>query len=515
MDRETFPSAANSTTPRLHAQSGRDDTESYSDAEAGVGGIISEILEEMGQQQQCVPPTSAAKFSTGSLVEEATDEIEPDKETLLISSDSPTDCLHNPTWRFQKKHIFILSEAGKPVFSLHGNEENLASIFGVIQALVSFVQDGQDEIKSIQAKDVQIVFLLKPSLILVAVSRTGFSSAQLEMQLNDVYHQIISTLTFRHLKNVFSKHKGFDLRRLLAGSERLIRHLVLSDSSTGQTNKNVFTFLTNSIRVLPMQASTRLSIVNAIKENCHNHKNLVFAVLIVNNQLITMVRMKKYSINPADLRLVFNLVESSESFKNYDENWTPLCLPRFDENGFLHAHVSYLAECCQACLLLFSVDKDDFFDLSEVKKRITEKLERTQCFPAINEAAIKTKKVKLPTFGSDIPELKHFLYKPKALAQLLCSDFPRPYNTIEGFRHLEATYCNLIECVHSVHRPLKLIYKAKSNEILLAWVTSAYELYAVFEPFAEKSTIIKHVDKLIKGIDKEFDTFFINSHPTF
>uniref|UniRef100_A0A1A9VFQ2 Uncharacterized protein n=1 Tax=Glossina austeni TaxID=7395 RepID=A0A1A9VFQ2_GLOAU len=42
------------------------------------------------------------------------------------------------------------------------------------------------------------------------------------------------------------QHKGFDLRLLLAGSERLIRHLVLSDSSTGRTNKNVLTFLTNS-----------------------------------------------------------------------------------------------------------------------------------------------------------------------------------------------------------------------------------------------------------------------------
>uniref|UniRef100_A0A1A9WMB6 Vacuolar fusion protein MON1 homolog n=1 Tax=Glossina brevipalpis TaxID=37001 RepID=A0A1A9WMB6_9MUSC len=484
MDRERA-SGANSKAPLVNSERDNDETDLYSDA--GVGVIVSEILEEMGQQQSA-PPTSARILPAGSTVENATDETEPDKGALADSSD-PIECVHDPKWRFQNKHIFILSEAGKPIFSLYGNEENLASIFGVIQALVSFVQDGQDEIKSIQAKDVQIVFLLKPNLILVAVSRTSFSVAQLEMQLSDVYHQIISTLTFRHLRNVFSKHKGFDLRRLLAGSERLIRHLVSNDSTTGQTNKNVFTFLTNSIRVLPMQPSSRLSIVNAIKENCQNHKNLVFAILIINNQLITMVRMKKYSINPADLR--------------------------FDENGFMHAHVSYLSENCQACLLLFSVDKDDFLDLSAIKKRITEKLERTQCFSAINEAAVKTTKVKLPMVGGDIPELKHFLYKPKAIAQLLCVDIPKPYNTIEGFRHLEAIYSNLLECINSTHRPLKLIYKAKRNEILLAWLTSSYELYAVFEPFAEKSTIIKHVDKLIKGIDKEFDTFFISSHPTF
>uniref|UniRef100_A0A1A9VU52 Vacuolar fusion protein MON1 homolog n=1 Tax=Glossina austeni TaxID=7395 RepID=A0A1A9VU52_GLOAU len=95
---------------------------------------------------------------------------------------------------------------------------------------------------------------------------------------------------------------------------------------------------TKSIRVLPLiQASAHLSIY------CCRLISNGLLISIINNQLVTMVRMKKYSISPPVLRLVYNLAESSESLKNYDENWTPLYLARFDENGFLHAHIRFAA----------------------------------------------------------------------------------------------------------------------------------------------------------------------------
>lgn len=68
-----------------------------------------------------------------------------------------------------------------------------------------------------------------------------------------------------------------------------------------------------------------------------------------------------------DLHIIQNLVDSSESLKTA-ESWTPICLPKFDPNGYMHGHVSYLAEDCQACLLLLTVDRDVFFVLSEAKQ---------------------------------------------------------------------------------------------------------------------------------------------------
>ena len=62
---------------------------------------------------------------------------------------------------------------------------------------------------------------------------------------------------------------------------------------------------------------------------------------------------------------------ASTSFKSA-ESWTPICLPKFNDSGFLHAYVSYLPENSPACLLLFSTDKEKFFELKQCKERIVD-----------------------------------------------------------------------------------------------------------------------------------------------
>ena len=66
-----------------------------------------------------------------------------------------------------------------------------------------------------------------------------------------------------------------------------------------------------------------------------------------------------------------NLVDASTSFRSA-ESWTPICLPKFNDTGFLHAHVSYLPGDSPACLLLISTDKEKFFALQECQMRIVE-----------------------------------------------------------------------------------------------------------------------------------------------
>lgn len=53
------------------------------------------------------------------------------------------------SWREHRKHVFVLSEAGKPIYSRYGSEEALSSTMGVMMALVSFVQSGDNIIRSV------------------------------------------------------------------------------------------------------------------------------------------------------------------------------------------------------------------------------------------------------------------------------------------------------------------------------------------------------------------------------
>lgn len=70
-----------------------------------------------------------------------------------------------------------------------------------------------------------------------------------------------------------------------------------------------------------------------------------------------------------DLHLLFNMLTGSTTFHTA-ESWTPLCLPKFNSKGFLHAYICYIAK--DISIVMISTDKDRFFDLSEWKSSIVE-----------------------------------------------------------------------------------------------------------------------------------------------
>lgn len=81
-------------------------------------------------------------------------------------------------WRARKKHFFILSSAGKPVYSRYGDESVVSGYMGVIQAIISFFQDGDDMLKSFSAGKHRFAVVAEGPLYLVAISSMGESDSQ-------------------------------------------------------------------------------------------------------------------------------------------------------------------------------------------------------------------------------------------------------------------------------------------------------------------------------------------------
>ena len=44
--------------------------------------------------------------------------------------------MSSQVWKEQKRHYFVLTEAGKPVYSRHGNEDKLSAVMGVMLAML-------------------------------------------------------------------------------------------------------------------------------------------------------------------------------------------------------------------------------------------------------------------------------------------------------------------------------------------------------------------------------------------
>lgn len=268
-------------------------------------------------------------------------------------------------------------------------------------------------------------------------------------------------------------------------------------------------FLLGSIRCLPLSSSVRETISQSMLQA--RVKDLVFAILVANNQLITLVRPKNYSLHPADLHLIFNLVNASTSFQTA-ESWTPICLPRFDNSGYLYAHISYLADDCPACLLLLSTDRNAFFALAETKQKTLERLRKYRCLEAINEAVARR------SYSKDqvgIPVLYHFIYKSKSTAQYTSPEIEAPYVDQEEQDRLFGLYLYLHHRIHSASRPLKILCHVGTREMLLGWVTSGFELYAAFSPLVTKPDAINAINKLLRWIKREEERLFILSSQVF
>lgn len=80
--------------------------------------------------------------------------LEPSPQTTRrdsVLSGKEEEDVTMDAWRMHRKHVFVLSEAGKPVYSRYGSEEALSSTMGVMMALVSFLEAEKNAIRSIHA----------------------------------------------------------------------------------------------------------------------------------------------------------------------------------------------------------------------------------------------------------------------------------------------------------------------------------------------------------------------------
>jgi hypothetical protein len=122
--------------------------------------------------------------------------------------------------------VFVFSSAGKPIFSHHGSEEDLAELMATAKAIMSVVQAQGQALRYLRAGRHVVAFLDRSPLCLVAASALGEPPAVLRMQLALVHGQITSLLTASALAAVFKRSSGYDARKLLRGSDPMLRSLV-------------------------------------------------------------------------------------------------------------------------------------------------------------------------------------------------------------------------------------------------------------------------------------------------
>lgn len=290
----------------------------------------------------------------------------------LLNCDSTEYLLEK--WKLKQKHFLILSSAGKPIYTRHGDDGLISGYIGIIQTIISFYQEANDPLRTFSAGGAKFVILSQGPLYLVGISRLFESDAQLRLQLESLYMQILSTLTLPKLTNMFSVRPSTDLRRPLQGTETLLSSL--ADSFTRGSPST----LLSALECLKIRKSHR-QIINSTLLRARVD-SLLYGLIVAGGRLVSVVRPKKHSLHPGDLQLIFNMLFEADGIKaGGGESWIPLCLPGFNNKGYLYMYVSFLdlrddfkhdaeeeiAKDEAVAVILISADKESFFELRKMK----------------------------------------------------------------------------------------------------------------------------------------------------
>ncbi|GAA6039406.1 hypothetical protein JCM8097_002841 [Rhodosporidiobolus ruineniae] len=289
---------------------------------------------------------------------------------------------------YQPRRYFVLSTAGKLVWTSDQAEEAATGLVGVMQAIVSIFADEGDKIRYVQAGPTRIAFLLKPPLYLVVVSNGwGEPESVLRSHLDHLYLQVLSVVTLAQLQALFQRRSNADLRQLLAGTEPFFSTLTTSLQSSALALQ----VLTSSIEVYRVEPKVRDRVAECLSGEVGREVvrdlDLLYVLVLAHGRLVTLLRPKKHSIHPTDLHLLLSTIYSTSPTPSpaapsdsptalspapspaldpsaaplttdqppkkpprrrtapltspSSESWFPICLPRFNPRGFLYAYVSF------------------------------------------------------------------------------------------------------------------------------------------------------------------------------
>ncbi|TYJ23807.1 hypothetical protein E1A91_A08G217600v1, partial [Gossypium mustelinum] len=406
------------------------------------------------------------------------------------------------SWRKRKKHFFILSNSGKPIYSRG------------------------DRFKLVKAGKHQVVFVVKGPIYLVCISCNEEPFESLKGQLELIYGQMILILT-KSINRSFEKNPKFDMTHLLGGTDDVFSSLIHSFSWNPATFLHAYT-------CLPLAYATRQA-AGAILQDVAD-SGVLFAILMCKHKVISLVGAQKASLHPDDILLLSNFVMSSESFRT-SESFSPICLPRYNPLAFLHAYVHFLD--VDTYLMLLTTSSDAFYHLKDCRIRIETVLLKSNVLSEVQrsllDGGIRVEDLHvapLPRSGplpdqvqqilqTDSPErprepfvgiggpagLWHFIYRSIYLDQYVSSEFSPPLNNHQQQKRLYRAYLRLYASMHDKGiGPYKTQFKRDENYVLLCWVTQDFELYAAFDPLADKAEAIKTCNRVcqwLKGVENE------------
>ncbi|KAF8396733.1 hypothetical protein HHK36_018363 [Tetracentron sinense] len=312
-----------------------------------------------------------------------------------------------------------------------------------------------------------------------------------------------------------------------------------------------------------------VSLVGAPKASLHPDDMLLLANFVLSSESFRqgLDNSKEPTVNPttpldlepkksrdddASKRVLGSYDVCCYSYALTSESFTPICLPRYNPMAFLYAYVHYLD--VDTYLMLLTTSSDAFYHLKDCRIRIEMVLLKSNVLSEVQRSIldgglhVEDLPVDLspcsgslsPHLGQDklTPEsprrfkeayrgiggpagLWHFIYRSIYLDQYVSSEFSSPINSSSQQKRITGYFCCRLYRAYqklyaSMHErgtgPHKTQFRRDENYVLLCWVTQDFELYAAFDPLADKALAIKTCNQVCQWVrDVENEIFLLGA----
>ena len=420
-------------------------------------------------------------------------------------------------WKSKLKHYMILSSAGKPIWSRHGDLNLINSSIGVVQTIISFYEGSKNSLQGFTAGNTRFLVSTQGPLYFVAISKLGESDSQLRSQLEALYMQILSTLTLPTLQNIFVNRPSSDLRKPLQGTESLLSSLA-DNFTMGSASA-----LLGSLECLRLRKSERHTVNNTFLKL--RADKLLYGLIVAGGKLVSVIRPRRHSLHPSDLQLIFNMLFESDGIKGGGgENWIPICLPAFNNKGYLYMYVSFFEGVSggqatapaasegrsteeEIAMILVSPDRESFYNLKQMRDDVAQQLAKSGSLAIIRKAV----RAGRPTVLQVAPgsQISHFMYKSRANVQFCMASLHPAFAQLVERRRLMTLYHELHASVHAKQAHLKVLHCVSEEATSLAWITPVFEFYCVGGPNVSRASVTQGANKIIQWAKKEEQRLFI------
>lgn len=303
----------------------------------------------------------------------------------------------------QKRHYFIMTEGGTPIYSRYGDEIQNCSLLATFSAIITKFtifnneKNSQEKLNYICNDNSIIAFLKKGKIVFIALSNKTDSLSFLYSQLELLYQQLLSIVTSERMPIL--EEKPSSCSTVLSGINESMEQMI-------EYSSNTLVGLLSSYQVLPIENRQRLNNI------CHKYlKNALICCLMTPDakQIISLSKSNIINLSFNDIILIQCLIMSSDSLRS-GESWVPICLPGISSEGFLQLYCNFVTTDKFGIIFVTESQEQKYFnDFVNLSRKIYNEIEEQKYLKNIENSLKKNEIKKVISEKNEVFKIKDFI----------------------------------------------------------------------------------------------------------